>query len=57
MAERGLAWGDAYADAADYQDWCQTWAWEARELGEAERCEAMESAFTDGDCEAYDNAW
>lgn len=57
MAERGLAWGMAYADAADYRDACATWVWERRQLGEPDTCAEMEATFTDGDCAAYDAAW
>jgi hypothetical protein len=57
MAERGLAWGDAYEDEQDYRNWCDTWAWEARQLGEADRCAAMLPAMEEGTCEDYDAAW
>lgn len=57
MEERGLSWGDAYADEADYRDWCDTWSWEQRQLGTADRCEENEAVFESGNCAEYDAAW
>lgn len=59
MEERGLTWGASvgYADAEDYANWCDTWAWEQRQLGEEAVCEEREATFRDGDCDAYYAAW
>ena len=59
LAEGGQSWGDGvgYADEADYEDWCSTWTWEQRQLGEAAACSEKLVAFEDGDCNGYYAAW
>lgn len=59
LEEAGLEWGSSvgYEDPVDYANWCQTWAWEARQLGEADQCAAMETTFRDGTCAEYYDAW
>jgi hypothetical protein len=56
----GQAWGGdgvGYASAADYDDWCATWTWEVRELGEEAQCADKRPIFEDGTCEDYYDAW
>jgi hypothetical protein len=57
MEERGLTYGMTYADAADYQNACDTWVWEQRQLGEEPACVDMTTTFDEGTCEEYDAAW
>lgn len=59
LEEEGLEWGPAvgYADAADYDDWCATWAWELRQLGQADTCAARIPTFETGTCDDYHAAW
>jgi hypothetical protein len=59
LEPRGLEWGDmvGYADAADYANWCGTWAWEARLLGTEDACADMLPEVSSGDCDAYTAAW
>lgn len=57
MEERGLTYGMTYEDAADYQNACETWVWEARQLGETPACAEMTRTFEEGSCEDYDASW
>lgn len=59
LAEWGLEWGASvgYADASDYRNWCDTWSWEARQLGEADQCEEVRTALLEGTCDDYPDAW
>ncbi len=68
LEERGLSFESyGYSDAADFQDACETWAWEQGRMGAkaspaqgggrqardtlAARCEALEQTFTSGTCD------
>lgn len=57
LPEWGLEWGVAYEDAADFRNWCDTWAWEQRQLGQADRCAEVTGALEDADCMGYAAAW
>jgi hypothetical protein len=59
MEERGLTYGESvgYVDAADYDDWCDTWSWETRILEEQATCADKLAVFETGDCDAYYEAW
>lgn len=59
LEERGEAWGPevGYTDAADYENWCATYTWELRQLGEADTCAEKLPMFEDGTCDDYDAAW
>lgn len=57
MEEQGLEWGNNFADEADFHDWCDTWSWEQRQLGEEGRCEDMTPVFEDGTCAEWFDAW
>ncbi len=65
----GRTWGDSvgYADPADYENGCDTFVWELRELGQADSCatrlavfrgsEAEDGANGDAACVEYYSAW
>lgn len=59
LGEGGLEWGASvgYQGPADYQNWCETWTWEVRQLGEQDQCATKEAVFADGTCEEYYAAW
>lgn len=59
LEERGLSWGPqvGYDGPEDYANWCDTWAWEQRQLGEEAVCDDKLPTFRDGDCDAYYAAW
>lgn len=59
MEASGLEWGSmvGYADAADYRNWCETWTWEARQLGEAASCAEKLDTFREGTCDDYYATW
>lgn len=59
LAEDDLEWGPGvgYADADDYDDWCATYAWELRQLGEADACAEKLPIFEEGTCDDYADAW
>jgi hypothetical protein len=55
----GLEWGASvgYTDAEDYDDWCATYSWELRQLGEAATCAEKLPVFEEGTCDDYYDAW
>lgn len=59
LAERGETWGPSvgYTDAADYANWCATYAWELRQLGEADTCAETRTTLEGGTCEDAAAAW
>ena len=59
MDESGLEYGASvgYTDAVDYADWCDTWTWELRQLGQAASCDARRVVFEDGTCDDYLDVW
>jgi hypothetical protein len=59
LEESGLEWGASvgYEDANDYDNWCGTYTWELRQLGEADSCAERLPVFTDGTCDDYYDAW
>lgn len=59
LEESGLEWGEGagYSDPLDYDNWCATWTWEARQLGVAGTCEDKLAVFRDGTCDEYRAAW
>lgn len=56
---RGQDWGPdvGYEDAADYADWCATYTWELRQLGESDTCDARLDALAEGGCDGHAAAW
>jgi hypothetical protein len=71
LDERGLTWGDGvgYADAEDYDLWCDTWIGEQRLLAQTavdaggaqtaleRRCVEQIRALEGDDCAVYDGLW
>ena len=59
LEEGGLSWGASvgYDSPSDYENGCETFAWELRELGQAETCGARLETFEDGTCSDYHDAW
>lgn len=55
----GLTWGASvgYESAADYDNWCDTFAWELRELGQADTCAERQALVEGGTCSDYYDAW
>jgi hypothetical protein len=59
LEEDGLQWGESvgYTSPTDFANWCATWTWEARQLGEADTCDERLATFESGDCDDYRGAW
>ncbi|MDP2306922.1 MAG: hypothetical protein Q8P18_12935 [Pseudomonadota bacterium] len=55
----GLTWGASvgYESAAEYDDWCETFSWELRELGQADSCGDRLALVEGGECSEYYDAW
>lgn len=52
LAENGLEWGVSvgYADADDYLNWCDTYSWELRQLGEESTCASRRTILREASC-------
>jgi hypothetical protein len=59
LDERGTEWGASvgYSSPADYRNWCETYSWELRQLGEVDQCAQLRDAVTGVDCAGYASAW
>jgi hypothetical protein len=44
-------------DADDYLDWCGTYVWELRQLGQADTCDTRLDALSAGGCDGHTAAW
>lgn len=59
LVEGGVTWGASvgYESAADYDNWCDTYAWELRELGQDYTCADRQTLIEEGSCADYYEAW
>lgn len=59
ITDAGMEWGSAvgYTSEADFGDWCATWVWEQREVGNAEQCTTNLPVLEDGTCADYPGLW
>jgi len=59
LDEGGQDWGASvgYENPTDYTNACETFAWELRELDQADSCAARRATFEDGTCDDYYDAW
>lgn len=59
IEEAGLDWGEdvGYVSASDFEGWCETWVWEARQTGLSGTCDDKRRTFEGGTCADYYSAW
>lgn len=59
LQESGSTWGTSvgYESALDYDNWCETFSWELRELGQADTCTDRLALVEAGNCTEYYDAW
>jgi hypothetical protein len=59
LDENGQEWGEhvGYLDPDDYLDWCDTYVWELRQLGQSDTCDTRLDALAAGGCAGHAAAW
>ena len=58
LAAEGREWeGSGWESPEDFANWCDTWSWEQRQLGQEATCAEKLPELRDGDCDAFYAAW